>query len=120
MEAVAEARNLAVEWAQLSKFSDYQTTDAVAASISSTRIMEKDVSKALKSIKLVPLPDEEGTEKNETARWRSTRSVVRVLYCDGSVKYYDGNDLDGTVDMENAPSEAATVPIFGRLPVINR
>lgn len=106
MEAVAEARDLAVEWAKLSRYDDYETAEAVAASIRSTLIKDTKIFKTLKSIKLVPLPDEERTEKNETSRLRPTRAVVRVLYSDGSVKYYDGGALDGTVEMENAPSEA--------------
>lgn len=107
MEAVAEARNLAVEWAKLSRFDERKTTDAVAGSISATRLKDAKIRKALKSIKLVPLPeDEDAAEKEDVPRWASKRQVVRVLYSDESVKYYDGNALDGSVELENAPSEA--------------
>lgn len=108
MDAVAEARNLAVEWAKLSRFDERKTTDAVAASISATRLKGEKIRKALKSIKLVPLPEDEGAaEKEGVSRWALKREVVCVLFSDGSVKFYDGNALDGSVEMENAPSEAA-------------
>ncbi len=82
--------------------------EALAIYFAGTAESSDMVNAAVKSLKIVP--------------WRvGGKKVVRVLYRDGSVIYYDGSNLDGKVDdfkgrtdLENAPSDAeiAAIPEF--------
>lgn len=78
MKAVAEARNLALEGAKLSRFDERKTTDAVAGAINSTRLKDEKIRNALKSVKLVPLSEDEGAPEQEgVPRWpRSGKSFA--------------------------------------------
>ena len=53
---------------------------------------------AVKSMKLIPFSG-------------SSRSAVRVLFSDGSVRYYDEDQLDGEREPANAPSEETVTEI---------
>ena len=52
---------------------------------------------AIQSIKIVPL--------DSAKKYASTYGAVRVLFSDGSVKYYDEDELDGEREPANAPDE---------------
>ena len=82
--AISEARNFALEWAKFSRFDADETIEAVAESICARRIEGIKIALALKLVEIVALPTSEAGVPE--------RKIVRVLFSDGSVKYYD----DGT------------------------
>ncbi len=67
--------------------------EAFAAYFIQQKEVSNSVNSAVKSIKIVPLPD-------------CGKSAVRVLYRDGSVLYYDGDNLEGKTVLETALSDA--------------
>ena len=105
---VAETRDLAVAWinwarrtAEANEIREdcFETTEALACFMVEAKTKFDAVNSAVKSIKIVSLP---ATEKGGTAR-----QAVRALYCDGSVKYYDADALDGTTAPESEPDAAS-------------
>lgn len=59
---------------------------------------------AIQSIKIVPL--------DSPKEWSSTYGAVRVLFSDGSVRYYDEDELNGERKPSNAPSEEVVAKIL--------
>ncbi len=59
---------------------------------------------AIQSIKIVPL--------DSPKEWSSTYGAVRILFSDGSVRYYDEGELDGEREPANAPTEEVVASIL--------
>ena len=105
---VAETRDLAVAWIDRARGTaeaydiredSFETIEAIACFIAEAKAKFDAVNSAVNSIKIVSLP---ATEKGGTAR-----QAVRALYCDGSVKYYDADALDGTTAPKSEPDAAS-------------
>ena len=95
---ISEARNFALEWAKFSRFDADETIEAVAESICARQIEGMKISLALKSVEVVALPTSEAGVPE--------RKIVRVLFSDGSVKYFDDRFLAGQAEPLTTPSVA--------------
>lgn len=103
IKGLAQKRNECLEWLRSSGNGDDRrfALEVIACSFVNENRMASflDIRRksAIQSIKIVPL--------NSPKEWASTYGAVRVLFSDGSVRYYDEDKLDGEREPATAPSE---------------
>lgn len=111
IETLAQKRKECLEWLQTSDNEGDRrfALEMLAGYLARVKYVELPVADpkrkpAIQSIKIVPL--------DSPKEWSSTYGAVRVLFSDGSVRYYDEDELNGEREPANAPSEEVVAKIL--------